>query len=423
MTIDTTADAPKPAADPGLGQTRHNPPTIIFLALLSPFGIPSGYLGVTLGNLLAHGGVSVGAIAAMSALSVLPQAWKVAWAPIVDTTLTSKAWYMIGAVLVAIGILWSSILPTAPASMPLLTVLVVTTSVASTLCSMASETFMANLDDYLKGMASGWSQAGNFAGAGLGGGLALWLAVHVHPIWVSGAVLGALVIACCLALLVVREPPRSHARRSMALTFAEVGRDVWSVIRSRAGVLVIILMLLPLGTGAAQSLWSAVAGDWRTGSDMVALANGTLSGLVAIPGCLIGGWICDRLDRRLAYCLFGLVAAAVVALMALAPRTPAMYVTFVLLYAAVVGACYTAYSAVVLEAIGQGAAATKFNFMASVSNIPIGAFIALEGQWHDKGGDNLMLYGEAGAALLSVVVFALVVAVWPKRRASQERLA
>jgi len=408
MTIDTTAD-PAPAA-------KVNPPTIIFLALLSPFGIPAGYLSVTLGYLLRHGGVSVAAIATVGALSFIPQTWKVAWAPIVDTTLTSKAWYVIGAVLVALGILWSSILPPTPAAIPAFTIIVAVTGFASTLCSMSAETFMANLDDHLKGMASGWAQAGNFAGAGLGGGLALWLAVHVHPSWVSGAVLGAIVIACCLALLVVREPPRLHLRPTFISTFAEVGRDVWSVIRSRAGILVIILMLLPLGTGALQNLWSSVASDWGTKADTVALTNGALAGLVAIPGCLIGGWICDRMDRRLAYCLFGLVAGAAVALMALAPRTPAMYVTFVLLYAAVIGACYTAYSAVVLEAIGQGAAATKFNFMASVSNMPIGVFIALEGQWHDKGGDNLMLYGEALAAVASVVVFALVVAVWPKRK-------
>lgn len=409
MTIDETAVAAAPSG-------RHNPPAIIFLALLSPFGIPAGYLSVTLGYLLKHGGVSVAAIATMGALSFIPQTWKVAWAPFVDTTLTSKAWYVIGAVLVATGILWSSILPPTPAAIPVFTVIVVVTSLASTLCSMASETFMANLDDHMKGIASGWSQAGNFAGSGLGGGLALWLAVHVHPAWISGAVLGAVVIACCLALLLVREPPRTHLRPNILLTFAEVGRDVWSVIRSRAGILVIVLMLLPLGTGALQNLWSSVAGDWRTGADTVALTNGALAGLVAIPGCLVGGWICDRIDRRLAYCLFGLVAGAAVALMALAPRTPAMYVTFVLLYAAIIGACYTAYSAVVLEAIGQGAAATKFNFMASVSNVPIGAFIALEGQWHDKGGANLMLYGEAAAALASVLFFSLVVAVWPKRK-------
>jgi PAT family beta-lactamase induction signal transducer AmpG len=402
MTIDETAGAAPPTG-------RVNPPTIVFLALLSPFGIPAGYLAVTLEYLLRHGGVSVAAIATMTAVSFIPQTWKVAWAPIVDTTLTSKAWYVIGAVLVAGGILWSSILPDTPAAMPMFTVLVVITSFASTLCSMASETFMANLDDHLKGMASGWSQAGNFAGAGLGGGLALWLAVNVHPTWVSGAVLGGVVIACCLALFLVREPPRLHRRPNLVLTFAEVGRDVWSMIRSRAGILVIILMLLPIGTGAAQNLWSAVAGDWHAGSGTVELANGALAGLVSIPGCLIGGWICDRIDRRLAYCLFGLAAGAAVALMALAPRTPAMY-------AVVIGACYTAYSAVVLETIGQGAAATKFNFMASISNMPIAAFIALEGGWHDKGGASMMLYGEALAGVVSVLAFGALAAVWRARR-------
>jgi PAT family beta-lactamase induction signal transducer AmpG len=187
-------------------------------------------------------------------------------------------------------------------------------------------------------------------------------------------------------------------------------------VRSRSGILVIILMLLPIGTGAASNLWSAVADDWRTNSDTVALINGAVAGLISIPGCLIGGWLCDRIDRKLAYCVFGLFVAAAVALMALAPRTPAMFITFVLLYSALTGACYTAYSAVVLEAIGQGAAATKFNFMASVSNMPIGVFIALEGQWHDRGGASLMLYGEGAAALASVLFFGLVVAVWPKRK-------
>ena len=35
------------------------------------------------------------------------------------------------------------------------------------------------------------------------------------------------------------------------------------------------------------------------------------------------------------------------------------------------GAGYAAYSAVVLEVIGRGAAATKFNLMASVANVPV----------------------------------------------------
>ena len=41
--------------------------------------------------------MTVAAIGALVALSVLPQTWKVLWAPLVDTTLSPKLWYLIGA--------------------------------------------------------------------------------------------------------------------------------------------------------------------------------------------------------------------------------------------------------------------------------------------------------------------------------------
>jgi MFS family permease len=389
----------------------------LFFVLLAPFGLSGGYVGVTLAYLLAANGVSVAAIAAVVAMGVWPQTWKVFWAPAVDTTLNSKLWYGLGAVGVGAATIAMSVLPARPSALPLLSLLVVVSSIASSLTSMASETFLANLDDHLKGRASGWSQAGNFAGGGVGGGIGLYLAQHVGAHWVSGAALGALCVACCAALPWVAEPPRAHARPRLFETLAEVARDVWSVARSRAGLLVMILMLLPMGTGAAGGLWAAVAGEWRANADTVALINGVVGGVVSAAGCLIGGYVCDRLDRRTAYCLFGLLVAAATVVMALAPRTPVMFVVFTLLYSALVGACYCAYSAVVLEAIGRGAAATKFNLMASISNIPIAVMTTTDGWLHDRGGSNLMLYGEAAAGVAAVAVFVVLAAftrrIWP----------
>jgi MFS family permease len=310
-----------------------------------------------------------------------------------------------------------SVLPARASGLALLSLLVAISSVASSLTSMASETFMASLDEAMKGRASGWSQAGNFAGGGLGGGLGLYLADHIQAQWVSGVALGLLCMACCAALIFTPEPSRTHLRPRLVETLAEVIRDVWSVARTRAGLLVMLLMLLPIGTGAAGGLWSAVAGEWRASADLVALINGVVGGLVSAVGCLAGGYVCDRLDRRTAYCLFGVLVAAATAVMALAPRTPTMFVVFTLIYATLVGACFTAYCAVVLEAIGRGAAATKFNLMASISNIPIAAMTTTDGWLHDKGGSNLMLYGEAAAGVVAVAAFAVLV------RATRGRLA
>ena len=64
-----------------------------FLVLNVPFGINSGYVLVTLAWLLAHHGVATAEIGEIVAVSYLPHTFKVLWAPVIDTTLTSRAWY------------------------------------------------------------------------------------------------------------------------------------------------------------------------------------------------------------------------------------------------------------------------------------------------------------------------------------------
>ncbi len=127
---------------------------------------------------------------------------------------------------------------------------------------MAADSLMAYATpDEEKGRAGGWSQAGNLGGSGLGGGAGLWLAQHVHPIWISGAVLGFICIASSIAVLFIDEPISDHRGQSIAHSFGNVVRDVWSVISARTGFLALFLMTLPIGAGAAQTCgrrWRAI---------------------------------------------------------------------------------------------------------------------------------------------------------------------
>jgi MFS family permease len=385
------------------------PHTSVFLILLMPFGVSSGYVGVTLAFLLSAHGMKAAAIGGILALSILPQTWKVLWAPVVDTTLNAKTWYVLGALGVGLTIIAMSVIRTPMAALPLLSALVIVSSIASSFTSMASETFMANLDPQLQGRASGWSQAGNFAGAGLGGGLGLVLAQHVQAQWVSGAALGLLCIACAAPLLLLTEADRTHMRGTLRETLGEVLRDVWSVVRTRAGLLVIVLMLLPLGAGGASGIMTATARQWRVSGDLVGLVGGVGGGIVAIVGALIGGYVCDLMDRRTAYCLMGCLVAPVLIATALAPRTPLVWVTAFLAYGAVIAACYAAYSAVVLEVIGRGAAATKYNFMSSVANVPVTVMPLVDGFLHDRAGANAMFFGESTLSVVAALFFGLLV--------------
>jgi PAT family beta-lactamase induction signal transducer AmpG len=49
-------------------------------------------------------------------------------------------------------------------------------------------------------------------------------------------------------------------------------KDLWQVARARAGFLALLICFLPIGSGAASNLWSAVADDWHASANTVALA-------------------------------------------------------------------------------------------------------------------------------------------------------
>ncbi len=68
----------------------------VYLVLMLPFGVMGGYLTVAVAYQLSHAGLSVEAIAALVAASYIPHTWKFLWAPIADTTLKRKTWYLLG---------------------------------------------------------------------------------------------------------------------------------------------------------------------------------------------------------------------------------------------------------------------------------------------------------------------------------------
>jgi MFS transporter, PAT family, beta-lactamase induction signal transducer AmpG len=388
---------------------------VVFLILFLPFGALFGYVSVTLAYELTRAGVSVGAVAALVALGLFPHTWKVLWAPIVDTTFTNKRWYLASAVTTGLCLLATAGVPTSANELPLLAVLVLMFNITGTFMGMSAESLMAHTTPHSqKGRAAGWSQAGNVGGAGLGGGAALWLAEH-YASWTAGAALGLTCLACCAALLSLSEPPQSHRAPHLIRSVVNVGRDVWAVARSGFGFLALVLLFLPVGSGAASNLWAAIASNWHATADTVALVNGILGGVISMVGCLIGGRLCDLMDRRMAYCAFGVALGLCALFMAVAPRTPSMFVVFTCIYALINGLIYAGFSSVVLEAIGAGAAATKYNLFACLANMPTAYMTVIEGWAQTRWGSGTMLVIEAVLGVAGVFLF-LVIAAGVRRR-------
>ena len=380
----------------------------IFLPLFAPFGISSGYVSVTLAFLLGRAGLSTLEITTIIAATLWVQTWKVLWAPIIDTVGNPKLWYGLGATGTGATILAMSLLPATAREVPAITLLAALSSAASTLVSMSSEIFLAQcVPAPMRGRASGWAQAGNLGGGGVGGGLGLLLAEHYSQQWVSGAVLAMICFACWGCVRLVPPARRTHSVPSYLDELKAVVRDVWDVARSRVGYLALILMVLPIASGAAP--WSAIAGEWGAGADLVAWVNGVVGGLASAAGALVGGYVCDRMSPGRAYCVFGLMAGAVAVAMAWWARSPGAFIVFTLGYSAVIGCGYAAYSAIVLQAIGQRSAATNFNLMAALSNVPIALMTSFDGWVHDRFGTDAMLYGELALPAATIAAFVIVV--------------
>src|SRR5436190_15602117 len=303
------------------------------MVLIIPFGLVTGFISVTLGYLLGKAGVKAEGVAALVAVSFIPQTWKFLWAPVADLTLSRKRWYAVSAVLCGFGLAaLGSIAPVA-ASLPLMSAVAFAASLATTFLAMSVESLMAyGTPDAERGRAGGWFQAGNLGGFGIGGGAALWIAEHSSQPWLPGVTLGAVCLVCCVALAFIQEPPKFERPPNVVGSVAQVLRDLWSVARSRPGFLALLICFLPIGTGAATNLWAAISADWRASANTVALVTGALGGVASAAGCLVGGYLCDRMDRKTAYWVFGLAQALCAVAMALSPRTEPMYVVFVTVY-------------------------------------------------------------------------------------------
>jgi PAT family beta-lactamase induction signal transducer AmpG len=387
---------------------------IVFLILYLPFGIVSGYIGVTVAYLLSRAGASITEIAALIALSTLPQTWKLLWAPLVDTTLTAKRWYLLSTLITGLMVFAMAFIPAQPSAIRLLDALTLIVNIACSISAMSCESLMAgDTAPEQRGRAGGYSQAGNLGGGGLGGGAGLWMAQHVAP-WSAGAALGAACVVCCIALWFMGEPVRVRSTVRYATRLLGVAKDVWSIAQSRLGLLTIFLFLLPMCTAAASNLWPAIADDWRTGGDTVALVNGVLAGLTSMGGCLVGGYLCDFMGRRSGYAYFGILLALCAAGMALAPRTPAMFVIFTCAYSFVTGLAYAAFSSATLDAIGKDSAATQYNVLACVANVPIVAMTVFDGWAQTRWGSGGMLYAEALIGVVAVAAYAVVALVTRK---------
>jgi len=374
---------------------------ITFFFLVLPYGISGGFVTVTLPFALTRAGFPVAVSASIVAVAISSNLWRFVAGPIADLTLTLRRWHAIGLVASVVTLCLLTLMPLRQDVAGALTIVAFLSQVAATFIVLPVGGLMAHtVAEEQKGRAAGWYQAGNVGGSAFGGGAGVWLVSH-YSIQAAGAALALVMLGCGAALYFVPDV-RSISGESVRQRLRGMGSDLRDLVRSPVALFTMVLIISAAGAGAAGNLWSAVAKDWHATDDTVALVTGVLAGVVSIVGCVIGGWTADRVGRWWAYLGSATIMALVAAAMALAPRTPTAYGTGVLLYMFSLGLANAAWSAVVLFAIGRGAAATKYALLSSLGNLPVVYMTAFDGWVHDHSGAGAMLNAEAALGLACV---------------------
>lgn len=370
-------------------------------------GISQGFVTVTLPFMLTQNGFSIALTAGIVAVGISANLWRFVWGPIVDLSLSLHKWYWISMSASIASLLLICSIPFTIKEATLLSIIVFISQVAATIALLPLNGIMAKqIHENKKGEASGWYQGGSLAGAGLGGGAGIWLATH-YNLTLAGILLCVISVLFALTMLLIKDIPFKK-QKSIVHEIKGMGKNIWSMIKLPVALYVMILILMPIGTGAMSNLWSAVAQDWKVDADTVALVTGILSGIVSAVGCIAGGFISDRWGIWNAYLGIGVICALVTVLMAFMPYTPPAYISGVLVYGFCMGLMYAAYTAVLLFAIGKSHSATKFSLMSSLGNMPVVYMTTFNGWAHDKYGSKFMLSAEAFIGIIFIVIFYLI---------------
>jgi MFS family permease len=389
---------------------RTAPHPWVWAVLYFPLGLAIGFPSVALGYLGARADLQVSAIAGIVGMTFLANGWKFLWAPIGDYTLSRKSWYLIAVSAVGLGLIAMTSIPISSRTAPLLSGLVLLSSVAATFIAFATEGLMAhNTPAGMRGRAAGWFQSGNQFGQTAGGGIGLWLVQHMPTPWMGGLVLAAIVVGCALPLLVLEEPTRALGGASVLARMEDAWRELAGVMRARAGRITLILAILPIGTGAAEFLFSAIGPEFHASADVVSAVLGLGGGLAIVFGCFAGGRLADRASKPLAYtiaCGLGLLACVVIAF---SPRTSAGYAASTLFYTFTLGMVAASFTGLVLSIIGDTAAATKINLFFALNTLFSLGMLRAVGWAHDAWSTNGMLYTEAITGVAALVIFAILV--------------
>ena len=342
-------------------------------------------------------------VAAIVAAMSLAFTFEFVWGPLVDASLTRKRWYALGATIMCVCLLAMFTVQWRENAVPVLAGLALASCTGAAIAAVAVKGIMAyDVPAGRMGVASGFYSAGGTFGKAIAGAIAILLLAQLSGRFSAGMI--GIVPAILAAMTILL------AARGTASPLRDIGPkiggtllDLWNFVRTRKGVLIAVLCVIPFGSGPESGLMGAISREWSVSSNQLALFS-TLGAATNIAGAIFAGWLCARISPWTTYVAFGLAMIAMMLIFAVAPRNPATFVSVELLYRAFSVGCYVALLGIVMTSIGKGAASSKAALMWSLTNLSFFYPTLIEGFVHDRAGTTVMLLTDASLGFTGFII-------------------
>jgi MFS family permease len=297
---------------------------VAFFFLYVTEGIPLGFTATAVATQMRRDGLGPAEIGVFVGTLYLPWSWKWLMGPVVDLVYSKRlgrrrGWIVITQVMMSATLL-STMFVDFSAELRLFTVLILVVNVFGASQDVAIDALACGvLEEHERGLANGLMFAGAYSGQALGGAGVLYLA-EVLDFRVTFLVVAGLILSVTLfVVLPMREsppeetaPPAGGRLRAIAAdVLAYLRRAAGAIFGSRGALMAGIFAVLPTGAyGLSLALQANLAVELGLSDSSIATLA-LLTTITSAVACVVGGYLSDRLGRRLVLAAYIGGAAAV----------------------------------------------------------------------------------------------------------------
>ena len=389
----------------------------LFNFLIAPEAVISiGLIDGALSFLLRNEGVNPARAASIVGLLTLPHAVYFLWGPITDFFLQRRTWVMFGAAMASLALLLAFHQPRLSSTAGV--ALLFMTACLGVLVAAACGGMMGTLRSEINRRRAGsFYQSGSLAF----GGIAVFIVAYLEHLSTPalGWILTAMIVLPSLSALLV--PPQQNPETGSA---RESARRIWAEFKAtflrREAIPYTLLITFPACSGAMIGLLPELARDYGISAAQVAWINGLAGALLTAAGALVAALVPVRVRAPIAYIIAGLVNAGTLAILALGPLRPAVYLTGTVLFLFCVGACYAFFTGVALEFLGRSgkSGSARYAIINSCGNLPVAYMSWVDGRGYAHWGPRAMpgidaILSTAGALILLAHFITVATAAHP----------